>query len=231
MPKIETVLSPALFQYYQNNLENKNVVVIDILRATTSMIVAMENGAKSIFPVENIETALSLKTDTNIIAGERNGLKVEGFDLGNSPQEFTKSIVQDKNIVISTTNGTKAIDLSKGAKNIFVASFRNLNAMANFLKTSNQDVLLFCAGWKNKCNIEDTLFAGAVIELLFDENTTFETSDDSSHLAFDIWKSAKSNLFQYLQKASHVKRFQTLHVESDLEVCLKMNTYNNVLKF
>ncbi len=228
MPKIETVLSPALFDLYKENIENKIVIVIDILRATTTMIVALENGAKNIIPVEHLNDALSLRQDNFLIAGERNGVKVEGFDLGNSPQDFTPNVVANQTIVLSTTNGTRAIQASNGAKEIYAASFRNLDAMANYLINQQSDVILFCAGWKDKVNLEDTIFAGALTEILFDHE--FQTNDDSTHMSLNLWKTAKKDLVGFLSEASHVKRFKTLHIESDLEVCLQMNTYNGILK-
>ena len=228
MPRIETVLSPALFDLYKEDIENKIVIVIDILRATTTMIVALENGAKNIIPVENLNDALSLRQDNFLIAGERNGVKVDGFDLGNSPQDFTPNIVANKTIVLSTTNGTRAIQASYGAKEIYAASFRNLDAMANYLINQQNDVILFCAGWKDKVNLEDTIFAGALIEILFGKE--FQTHDDSTYMALNLWKTAKKDLVSFLSDASHVKRFKTLHIESDLKVCLQMNTYDGILK-
>lgn len=228
MPTIETVLSPALFDLYKGNIEEKIVVVIDILRATTTMIVALENGAKNIIPVENLEDALKHKQDHYLIAGERNGLKVDGFDLGNSPQDFTRDIVLNKTIVLSTTNGTKAIQASHGAKEIYAASFRNLDAMTKTLCDKQKDVILFCAGWKDKANLEDTIFAGALATNLL--NHQFTTNDDSTLMANYLWENAKNNPAEFLANASHVKRFKTLHIESDLDVCLQMNTSNHVLK-
>jgi 2-phosphosulfolactate phosphatase len=225
---IETILTPALFHLHSKDIENKQVVVIDILRATTTMVVAYENGANNVVPVEHLEDALSYREQGYLIAGERNGVKVDGFDMGNSPQEFTKDIVEGQNIVLSTTNGTKAINACSAAKFRYVSSFRNIDAMAKTIIDNNLDVLLFCAGWKDKFNLEDTVFAGALAQQLIDNG--FTTNDDATRMACSLWNLAKPNLADFLADASHVQRFKSLHIESDLEVCLRFNTYSDVVR-
>ena len=225
---IETILTPALFHLHSKDIENKQVVVIDILRATTTMVVAYENGANSVVPVEHLEDALSYREKGYLIAGERNGVKVEGFDMGNSPQEFTKNIVEGQNIVLSTTNGTKAINACSAAKFRYVSSFRNIDAMAKTIIENNLDVLLFCAGWKDKFNLEDTVFAGSWAQQLIDKG--FTTNDDATRMACSLWNLAKPNLAAFLADASHVQRFKSLHIESDLEVCLRFNTFQGVVR-
>lgn len=220
MPKIETILSPLMFPLYAEEIGNKNVVVIDILRATTTMCIAFENGVSEMVPVSSPEEARELMSHGYLAAAERGGVTVEGFDLGNSPQDYTQKRVQGKKIAITTTNGTRAIQLSKDAKNVLIGSFINLDKLTEFLIKDQADVLLFCAGWKDKFNLEDTLFAGAVIYKL---TGYFEQSGDSTLAALDIYKYAVSDLHGYLQKASHVQRFKALHVESDLDVSLMTN--------
>ncbi len=227
MPQIETVLTPALFHLHKKDLQSKQVVVIDILRATTTMIVAMENGAAEIKTVDNIENTLQLRNQGYLVAGERNGEKVEGFDFGNSPQEFTRSIIEGQKIALTTTNGTKAIAACEGAKHRYVSSFRNITAMVNVLIANNCDTLLFCAGWKDKFNLEDTVFAGALSHQLLENG--FSTSDDATLMAQRLWLQGKSDLTSFLADASHVQRFKSLHIESDLEACLKFDTYHGVL--
>ncbi len=227
MPQIETILTPALFHLYNNNLHEKQVVVIDILRATTTMVVAMENGAAEMKAVASLEETMLLKNNGYLVAGERNGVKVEGFDFGNSPQEFDRHLVEGQKIALSTTNGTKAIAACEGAKYRYVSSFRNITAMLHKLIENNCDVLLFCAGWKDKFNLEDTVFAGALTHELLKHN--FTTSDDATIMAHRIWLQGKSDLTTFLADASHVQRFKSLHIESDLEACLKFDTYNQII--
>lgn len=225
---IETILTPALFHLHSKDIENKQVVVIDILRATTTMVMAYENGANNVIPVEHLDDALVYREQGYLIAGERNGVKVEGFDMGNSPQEFSKDIVEGQNIVLSTTNGTKAINACSAAKFRYISSFRNIDAMAKTIIENKLDVLLFCAGWKDKFNLEDTVFAGALAQQLLDNG--FTTNDDATRMACSLWNLAKPNLTEFLADASHVQRFKSLHIESDLEVCLRFNTFSGVVR-
>ena len=219
MPQIETVVSPAIFHLYEEDLGQKNVVVIDILRATTTMCVAFANGATEILPVAKPEDAAAMQALGWIAAAERQGVTVEGFDLGNSPQDFTVERVEGRRIAITTTNGTRALQMSSGARNVLVGSFLNIDAVCNMLADDGADVLMFCAGWKDKFNLEDTLFAGAVASRL----QAFTTNDDATMAAVDLYQTAQSDIHGYLQKASHVNRFKSLHIETDLDACLKMN--------
>jgi 2-phosphosulfolactate phosphatase len=206
---------------YEEEIHHKNVVVIDILRATTTMCTAFKNGATEILPVAKPEDAAALQKMGWIAAAERHGETVPGFDLGNSPQDFTKESVNGKKIAITTTNGTRALQMCESAKAVFVGSFLNLSQLTNELQHRGDDLLLFCAGWKDKFNLEDTLFAGAVATELSAE---FDIFDDATLAAIDLYNSAKNDLNKYLQKASHVKRFKSLHIESDLDVCLKIDS-------
>lgn len=273
MKNITTILSPALFEATVGGVENKNVVVIDILRATTTMCVAMENGANSIWPVDSVQKAAQAGSSF-LTAGERNGEKVEGFDLGNSPQEFSEEVVKGRDIVMTTTNGTKAISLSEGAKNIYIASYRNISAVVQELQQQREDIVLFCSGWKDQVNLEDTLFAGEVIYQVSGSGYQVSGSEgresevdspksgvggretgvggresetrnpgagtrnpkpdtrlnDSSWLALKLYEEVRGEEGTFLENASHVQRFKSLHIESDLEVCLKRDTSELVLR-
>jgi phosphosulfolactate phosphohydrolase-like enzyme len=266
MKNITTVLSPALFEATVGGVENKNVVVIDILRATTTMCVAMENGANSIWPVDSVQKAAQAGSSF-LTAGERNGEKVEGFDLGNSPQEFSEEVVKGRDIVMTTTNGTKAISLSEGAKNIYIASYRNISAVVQELQKQPEDIVLFCSGWKDQVNLEDTLFAGEVVARVsgvgfretvvggresevdspksviggresedsgpitnYQVPSTRYQLNDSSWLALKFYEEVRGEEGTFLENASHVQRFKSLHIESDLEVCLKRDTSELVLR-
>lgn len=228
MPTIDTILSPALFDLYKDNIQTKDVVIIDILRATTTICVAFDNGVLEMIPVGQPEEAANLKTQNYLAAAERNGKTVDGFELGNSPQEYTSQKVKGEKIAFTTTNGTRALELAKEAANVYIGSFLNLQALVKKLLEGNRDILLFCAGWKDKVNIEDTLFAGAVAESL---KHRYDAGGDAVMIARDLYNNAKEDLNNYLQKASHVQRFKTLHVESDLDVCLQLNSSKNVPVF
>lgn len=229
MKKIYTIVSPQMFPLFQESTIGNQVVVIDILRATTSMVMMLENGAIEVYPVANLDEALAFDESVYLRAGERNGLKVEGFTFGNSPQEFTKDAVEGKKLVITTTNGTRALKLSEGAARVLVGAFLNLNATAKFLNQSDNDVFLFCAGWKGHFNLEDTVFAGAMCEQLI--SLGYSMDDDASRAAKLIWDCAKSDLARFLESASHVHRFRSIHAESDLAACLKIDTSNSIVSY
>lgn len=219
MPKIEVCLTPALLDLY--TIENSIVVVIDILRATSSITYGIENGAEAIIPVMNVEDCLVYTDKGCLLAAERNGQVVEGFDFGNSPFSYTAEKVAGKTVVLTTTNGTKAMHLAQErAYQVIVGSFLNLSAICNYLKKKNKDVLLLCAGWKDNFNLEDTLFAGAVIEQLQND---FTVGDDASVAALDMYQLAKDDLREYLKKSSHSHRLIKLNIEEDVQFCLKLD--------
>ena len=219
MPKIEVCLTPALLDLYA--IENSIVVVIDILRATSSITYGIENGADAIIPVMNVEDCLNYADKGYLLAAERNGEVVGGYDFGNSPFSYTAEKVAGKTIVLTTTNGTKAMHLAQErAHQVIVGSFLNLTSVCNYLKKQNKDVLLLCAGWKDNFNLEDTLFAGAVVEQLQND---FIIGDDASVAALDMYQLAKSDLREYLKKSSHSHRLIKLNIEEDVQFCLKLD--------
>lgn len=215
---IEVCLSPALIPHY--NVEGSIVIVVDIFRATSSICYGFENGALEIIPVATVEECKSYEGKGYLLAAERNGEVVEGFNFGNSPYSYTKEKVDGKKIVLTTTNGTHAINESKKANTIVIGSFLNLNSICNWLETKTENVVLLCSGWKNKFNLEDTLFAGAVVHQLKDK---FTHHCDASIAAEDLYLKAKNNLREYLFKSSHSQRLKELNIEDDIQFCLKQN--------
>lgn len=224
MPKIEVCLTPALLDLYA--IENSIVVVIDILRATSSITYGIENGAEAIIPVMNVEDCLNYADKGYLLAAERNGEVVEGYDFGNSPFSYTADKVAGKTIVLTTTNGTKAMYLAQErAHQVVVGSFLNLTAVCDYLKKKDKDVLLLCAGWKDNFNLEDTLFAGAVVEQLQND---FTVGDDASVAALDMYQLGKNDLREYLKKSSHSHRLIKLNIEEDVQFCLKLDVCRTV---
>lgn len=220
------VLSPLLLPLV--NLEGKTVVVIDILRATSTICAALDLGAPAVVPVVSVDDARSFTGPEYLIAGERNGETVEGFDFGNSPTEYTGDRVKGRKVVLTTTNGTKCIQASLDAEEILVGSFFNLDALCSYLVQGKNDVVLFCSGWKNRVNLEDTIFAGYVADKLRDH---FNWDADEVETALDLKAQAGNNLMSYLKKASHARRFARLGNHTDLEVCLQMNQHPVVVRF
>ena len=228
MPKLEVVLTPALLPLY--DLQKKVVVVIDILRATTSICVAFQTGVKKIIPVSTPEECIKFREQNFLCAAERNALKVDGFDFGNSPFEYQNAELKNKSLAFTTTNGTKAIKLSQqaGASQISIGSFLNLNFLCDWLIAQQNDVVLLCAGWKDKINLEDTLFAGAVIKNI---KQHFEMDCDSGLMAESLFLLSENDLENVVRQSSHAKRFQNLNPQhDDVKFCLQMNTINLIPK-
>lgn len=215
---IEVCLSPALLHLH--DFTNSIVVVIDIFRATSSICYGIENGAESIIPVATIEACESYRNSNFLLAAERNGEVVDGFDFGNSPFSYTEEKVFGKTIVLTTTNGTHAINMSRGAHKIVIGSFLNLSSLCDWIKTQSNDVLLLCSGWKDKVNLEDTLFAGGVVHYLREENYHV---DDAGIASEDLYIMAKDDLNNYLKKTSHSERLKKLGIEEDIKFCLNLN--------
>lgn len=216
--EIEVCLSPVLIPSYK--IEGRIVVVIDIFRATSSICFGIENGATEIIPVASVEECMSFDGKGYLLAAERNGEVVNGFDFGNSPFSYTKEKVTQKKVVLTTTNGTHAIQQAKAADKIIIGSFLNLDSLCEWLALQKQDVLLLCSGWKNKFNLEDTLFAGAVVHQL---KNNFNHYCDAAIAAEDMYLLAKDDLRQYLYKSSHSQRLKELNIEDDIQFCLKQN--------
>jgi 2-phosphosulfolactate phosphatase len=217
---LEVCLTPALLPLY--NVENFIVVIIDIFRATSSICYGIENGAEAIIPVSEVEECAAYREKglNYLLAAERNGEVVTGFDFGNSPFAYTPEKVAGKTVVLTTTNGTHALHLSRNAKKIVIGSFLNLTALCNWLKTQDDNILLVCAGWKNNFNLEDTLFAGAVVEQL---KANGYTLDDPALAANDLYQIGQNNIAQYLEKTSHGERLKKLGIEKDIAFCLQVD--------
>jgi len=219
-PKIEVCFTPQAYPLFHN--PDAIVVVIDILRATSAITTAFFNGVSKMIPVATIEEAKTYLDKGYLVAAERNGELVEGFDLGNSPFGYMNAKVKGKTIAITTTNGTQAIEAARGASKIIIGSFLNMDAVINYLKEEKKDVLFVCAGWKNKFNLEDTLFAGAIThELVYKHH--FDTSCDSALAGLHLYTLAKGDLFGFLANSSHRNRLSKLNLERDIKYCLTPN--------
>ena len=223
---LHTSLSPALLHLY--NVSNSIVVIIDVLRATSTIATVLHNGAKCIIPVDSVAECIRIgKQIEGITAGERDGQVAEGLSYGNSPFEYPREFVKGKTLVLTTTNGTKLLHmaLDKGAKKIITGSFGNLTAVCNYLIEQKRDVILGCAAWKDRVNIEDTLFAGAVINRIKDH---FEINCDGSQIAETMYLDAKDDLFEFLKNkdASHYHRLTNFGLEKDIRYCLTEDAAN-----
>lgn len=218
--KIETCFSPAMFR--TDDHTEDIVVIIDILRATSAICAAFENGVEKIIPVGDIETAREYKGNGFLVAAERDGFVLDFADFGNSPFNFTPDKVRGKTIVYSTTNGTGIINMASRSFKIVVGSFLNIDAVVRYLENYDRDVLLFCAGWKNRFNLEDSLCAGAIAEKLL-RGGLYDTICDSTRAATDLWSLAKSDLPGYIEKAAQRSRLREKGLDDCINFCLTPN--------
>ncbi|HEV2355911.1 MAG TPA: 2-phosphosulfolactate phosphatase [Puia sp.] len=217
---MHTALSPALLHLYDVN--HAVVVIIDVLRATSTIATALHNGAKCVIPVDSVAKCIELGRQIDgITAGERDGMIAEGLQHGNSPFEYTRSFINGKTLVLTTTNGTKLLHmaLDRGAGQIITGSFSNLRSVCNHLMDQRQPVVLACAAWKDKVNIEDLLFAGALIHQVKEH---FCINCDSSQIAETVYLDAREDMFGFMasRDASHYHRLMKHGLEKDIRYCL-----------
>lgn len=214
-------MTPELLHLH--DIENTIVVVVDIFRATSCMITAFAYGVQAIIPVATVDECVSYQQQGYLAAAERDGKTPEGFDFDNSPFNYMTEKVNGAIICVTTTNGTLAITKSKSAVKVMIGSFLNLGALANYLKDQQYDILVLCAGWKGKLNLEDTLFAGALVERLQDE---FMVEEDAALMAQRLYNLGKDDLIACVASSSHVKRLQRLGIQKDIAYCLQHDLYD-----
>ena len=229
-PSLYTVLSPALLHLY--DVKDTIVVVIDVLRATSTIATALNNGAGAVVPVDDIAKCIDLgRTINGITAGERDGRIADGLEYGNSPFEYPPAFIKGRTLVLTTTNGTRLLHmaLARGASHIITGSFPNLSAVCEYLIAQQQPVLLACSAWKDRVNIEDTLFAGAVIKKV---RQNFNINCDASGIAESLFETATPDLYGFLKEknATHYQRLTGFGLEKDLRYCLTIDVAN-VLPF
>ncbi|HSU28623.1 MAG TPA: 2-phosphosulfolactate phosphatase [Chitinophagaceae bacterium] len=225
-PTLHTSLTPSVLHLY--DVSNSIVVIIDVLRATSTIATALYNGARCVIPVDSVSRCIELgKQIDGITAGERDGKIAEGLVYGNSPFEYPREFIEGKTLVLTTTNGTRLLQmaLDKGAKEILTGSFPNLSAVCDHLANAKQNVVLGCAAWRDKINLEDTLFAGAVISAI---GKNFSINCDASRIAENLFEKAKKDLFGFMNKneASHYHRLMGFGLEKDIRYCLQADGAN-----
>jgi len=227
-PQLYTSFSPALIHLYE--VSSSIVVIIDVLRATSTIATALYNGAKSVIPVDSVADCISLgKKIEAITAGERDGQIAEGLQYGNSPFEYPRSFVSGRTLVLTTTNGTKLLHmaLDNGASGIVTGSFVNISALCDYLKVQDQNVILGCAAWKDRVNMEDMLMAGAIISRI---GGNYSINCDSSQIAATLYREAQGDLFEFMKarNASHYQRLMGFGLEKDIRYCLTEDMANIV---
>lgn len=223
--EIDVCFSPALYPVYHN--PEAIVVVVDVFRATTTMVTAFNNGTCSIRPVATIEEAEAYKAKGWLVGAERNVKRCEFADFGNSPFDYTEEKIAGKDLVFTTTNGTRAITIAKSAFRVVVGAFINLQAVATYCARYKRDVVVLCSAWQDKVNIEDTLFGGALTEVLL-TTEGYEVGSDAAVIARDMWTNNKENLLAYLDKTDHLGRLKDNHLEDSVPYCLTLNQTDKV---
>ncbi len=228
-PYLHTVLSPKLLHLYDCN--NSVVVIIDVFRATSTIATALYNGASRIIPVDAVDKCIEIgKTTGGITAGERDGKVIEGLAYGNSPAEYPRSFIEGKTLVLTTTNGTKLLHmaLQAGAAEVVTGSFPNLSGVCDYLIAQNKNVILGCSGWKDRFNLEDTLFAGAVIQRIKEH---FTIHCDSSLMAANMYEQNQHDMFGFIRKLTHWHRLEKFGLQKDLEYCVSVDVANILPKY
>jgi 2-phosphosulfolactate phosphatase len=227
--KLELYFTPK--EINEGDLQDRLVLVVDVLRVSTTIAYALKNDCKDIIPTDSIESALELAQkigrENILLCGERLGLKIEGFDLGNSPQEYIPEKISGKTLVFASTNGTKAIVKgSKGAK-LIVGSFVNFDAVLNYIFSNPSDLAIICSGKFGQFSLEDSVCAGMFVQKL-SEKFSGIIKNDASFAAIYFSQIFQENILEMLKLSTHGKYLMELGFESDLPVCAKLNSVNLV---
>ncbi|MEX0719748.1 MAG: 2-phosphosulfolactate phosphatase [Balneolaceae bacterium] len=224
---LDVYFSVQAFQ--EEELRGKTAVIIDVLRASSSITTALSRGAKKIIPVADMSDAMKIASTMDqrdyLLCGEKNGSKIEGYHLGNSPSEYTKDVMEGKTLIFNTTNGTKAIKKSALANQVYIGSFLNQQSILNALKEHDDEVVLVCSGWQGRLSIEDTLFAGALVHALSDGNLP-DSAKDGAKVAFGLFEKFGDDLEGAISQSDHAKRLIKLVSQDDITFCCKVNEFN-----
>jgi 2-phosphosulfolactate phosphatase len=223
-PILHTILSPGLLNLYE--VSDSIVVIIDVFRATSTIATALYNGAEKVIPVANVDNCIAVGKKLNAVtAGERDGKIIPGLQHGNSPAEYHREFIQNRILVLTTTNGTRLLHmaLESGAAEVITGSFPNISSVCDHMIKSNKDVILGCSAWKNRFNLEDTLFAGALINKI---KNNFSINCDSSLMAEEMYLMHKNDMHNFIRKTSHWRRLASYGLEKDLDYCITPDVAN-----
>ncbi|NOU48440.1 MAG: 2-phosphosulfolactate phosphatase, partial [Bacteroidales bacterium] len=209
------------------DFKNKTVVIIDVLRASSVMTTALYNGAKAILPVVSIEQALeeynNYNTGEALLCGERDAVRIEGFDLGNSPREYTRQRIQDKVIILTTSNGTVALNAAKYAEKLLVASFLNISSIADHLSHKTEELIIVCSGTAGEFSIDDGLCAGMLIALLSQNNEI--QCDDLALVLKNFYEQNETDIISGLTNCKHLNYLIDNGFEKDVMFCLQVDIF------
>jgi 2-phosphosulfolactate phosphatase len=213
---VEVCFTPAIYDTFRN--DEAIVVVVDILRATSAIVTAFMNGVERIIPVATLEEARDYKAKGYLVAAERDGIMRDFADFGNSPYNFTADRVGGREVVYSTTNGTHTIMMASHSHQVLIGAYLNHSALVDHIKRENRNLIILCAGWKQKFNLEDTLFAGALAESVLSDSR-FGTDCDSTYASIDLWGVAKKDMLKYIEKVAQRQRLRKNGLDDVLKYC------------
>jgi len=217
----------SAYSFQEEDLRDKTVVMIDVLRASSTMVTALNNGAKGVIPVGDMDDASkishNLDSQSFLLSGEKDGVTIEGYDLGNSPLEHSRDAVLGKTIILNTTNGTRAIKRSANANRIVVGSFLNLSSVVDYLKESRDEVVLVCAGWRGRLSLEDLLCAGNIIYELYPDQLP-QTARDGAKVAFGLYEKFGDDIENSIKSSNYAVRLKDIVGEDDLTYCCQRST-------
>jgi len=217
--------SPVLYPYYEKECDT--VIVADIFRATTTICAMLQNGVSAVIPVADIAEAQRYKSYGYWVGAERNARKCDFADGGNSPFDYPREKVEGKEVVFTTTNGTQAIDKARNCRQLFVGAFSNLQVLTEKCSSIGGRVVVICAGWQNKINIEDLLFGGVFVERL-SEKREITIDSDAVRIALELWRKAKNNPLEYVRDTDHYRRLVANGADGDAAYCLQPDTVHFV---
>lgn len=221
---IEISLSLTARDARLDRIKDSRTLVIDVLRATTVILSALRNGAEWVLPVGRIEDAWMYKEKypDAILGGERDAVRIPGFDTGNSPLEYTRAMVQGHGIILTTTNGTQALGHTKEANEVLIAAFINMSAIIDYLTLSEIPVHILCAGTRGEFSMDDFLCAGGIISGLGKRTTIIK--DDLGTLAQNLWDLQQGSINETLQSCKHFNKLKDNGFTKDLDYCLQVDT-------
>ena len=226
---IEVFSTAQAFQ--EDEVRNKTIVVIDVLRASSSMVTALVNGAKGIIPVEDMAAASKIAANLDaknvLLCGEKDGYKIDGFQLGNSPMEYSRETVEGRTLILNTTNGTKAVSRSALANRILIGCFLNAGAVVDYIRNSEDDIILICAGWKTRLSLEDMLCAGLIVDRLLN-GVVDDLASDGAKIAHLLYKKYEHDIEAAVRQSSHARRLNGIAHPNDISYCSQIDIINIV---
>ncbi len=219
--------------FSDEDVKGKVAVVIDILRAGSTIITALENGAKGVLPVEDMAEASTIAQNLDpsgyLLCGEKGGKKIEGYHLGNSPFEYQSEKIKKKTLILNTTNGSKALARASVAAEVLVGTFLNASAICAYLKEQDKPIVFICSGFKNRMSFEDLLCAGLFIHKLYDGNLP-EDATDGARVAFALYRTYGADIGKAIATSNHAQRLGNIGFDKDIPYCAQLDSTTRVPK-